>query len=490
MPIRKEDTMQEPEYRHKMNLFYARVAEFMSNMPQIFDELIYEESFIKDLAISDEDRRNMILDWYIFDHKSKLLKKNFLEHFLEKADLDKETKALYAGFGDTIYSIFEVKAIRTGKEMLANDMLSGKEYSIKDISITRHVTKGQLVIMRVLKFKDENILTGKAYVFPSEPSKHLKISLLNAKNIKKPERLTPLMICKIFHNQKKPERLPPLERFRLLCRECSLSDDYIDEIIERTKERVENKGHFNDIQKEYMTKLRPHANFDIKELISAYMDVWNGFIKGHVEKGPIEVSLIRAGLTYIQQRVNPARFKDNEKASSKAENVFKEWLDTRHDELDGKTPRELILKEREELGNPEKRIKFSINISGFEPGEEIKKKAEESANKAIRLLNENKPKEALELHKEHLAICPKNHVAWQNMGLAYILLCDRNNAERCFKKALEISPDYKVAENNLKTLKNASDEDVKHMAEEFKVQMVNKGKNKMLKMEDMYEDTL
>ena len=481
--------MIEPEYREEMRLFYRRLADFMSQRPELFEELNYEMAFLKELNMPDGDKRGIVLDWYIFDHKSKTLSKNLLEYFIENSDLDEDTKILYSGLKNTIYSIFQVKAIRTGKEMKAYDMLSGKEFSIKDTSITKHVIKGQLVIMRALPYKGDFILTGKAFPFPSQSSQILKLSLLSAKNERKPQRLTPLTICKIFYTQEKPEKLPPPERFRLICKECSLDDSYIDEIIQRTKEQVENKGHFNDIQQEFVSRLRPHANFDIKELIKAHMDVWNGFITGHVEKGPIEIALINAGMTYVQQAVNTMRHKDMWKAASiKAEKAFEDWLDTKLDELDGSTPKELILKEREDLGNTVKIIKFSIAISHLAPGEETRKKAEEAVNKAMQLLGENKPKEALELYKEHLAIVPKNHVAWLNLGVAHILLSNKKNAESCFRKALEIKPNYKVAKNNIRILENATEDDIKRMAEEYRVQMVNQGKRKTLNIEDMYDD--
>ena len=256
-----------PGYREEMRVFYRRLADFMSERPELFEELNYELAFLKELNMPDGDKRDIVLDWYIFDHKSKTLSKNFIDYFIENSDLDEKTKVLYAGFKNTIYSIFEVKAIRTGKEMMVYDLLSGKEHNIKDTSITKHLAKGQLVIMRALPYKEDLILTGKAFPFPLPLSQLLKLSLLGAKNAKKPEKLTPLLICKIFYTQEKPEKLPPLERFRLICKECSLDDDYIDEIIRRTKELVENKGRFNDLQKEFVSRLRPHANFDIKVIL-------------------------------------------------------------------------------------------------------------------------------------------------------------------------------------------------------------------------------
>jgi tetratricopeptide (TPR) repeat protein len=92
------------------------------------------------------------------------------------------------------------------------------------------------------------------------------------------------------------------------------------------------------------------------------------------------------------------------------------------------------------------------------------------------LLSKNMPEEAIEVYKEYISYNPKNHVAWLNMGIAYILLIDKINAEKCFRKSLEIKPDYESAKRNMKILKDASQKDLERMAKEFRVVMINKGK--------------
>jgi len=469
----------ESDYREIMRSFYSRIAKFIQKRPEIIEELSYEENYLKYANINEEDRRNLIFDWYLFDYKSKVLKKNLLQHFLEKEMLEDEVKTLYSGFRNSIYSVFEIKAIRTGKELLIYDLINGKEYNVKDTSITQHPIKGQLAILRVIPFKDFYILTGAAHLFPKPSIGMLKLSLLEIKNMKKPVKLTPLMILELFSKKDDKEKLPTFERFRLFCREGSLENEYIDEIIQKTKERVKNKGDFNDIIEELMTKIKPFPGFKPKEITEAYMDVWNSFVEGapgYVDKGPIESTLVLAGLRYAQQKVNPNKFKNITNASEKAEKAIEKWLKTPHEELNNKTPEKAILEERKKLGNPEKRIKFRINISQLAPGEEIDKRAKETFDRAIKLLGENKPTEAIEVYKEHLSIHSRNYVAWQNMGLAYILLCDKPNAERCFKKALDINPDYKVARDNMKILKNATQKDIERMARDYRVKMVNVGK--------------
>jgi len=207
--------------------------------------------------------------------------------------------------------------------------------------------------------------------------------------------------------------------------------------------------------------------------------VWNNFIsqqKGYIEKGPIETALIHASMAYIQSKINPKRFKDEKRVSQRAEKLLEEWLKTPRQELDGKTPEEVILQERQRLGNPEKRIKFRINITTLTPGEEVVQKANEAFAKGRQLLLENKPKEAIEAYKEYISLHSQNYVVWHNMGIAYILLMDRINAENCFKKALEIKPDYELAKRNLEILNNATQQDIERMAKEYRVTMVNEDK--------------
>ncbi len=475
------------DYKEIMRQFYTRLADFLSNMPEVLEEMKSQEDYFRGLNISEVERHNLVFDWYIFDYKSEVLSKNLLQYFLEKADLTEDLRAIYERFKDGIFSIFEINALRMGKEMIVCDLATAKEYGIKDTTLTRQVSKGQCGFLRVLPFQDYYILTGTEYFFPQEASRFIKLFFMDAEKYKKPFKLTPLTIYEIFFAQEKPESLPTIERFILLCQEGGLKEDYINEIIQRIRKEALNKGDFQDIQKELIARIKPYAGFDIKEITQAFIDVWNGFISeqnGYVEKGPIETALINVSMSYVQLKVNPKKFKNEKSASKKAEELLKEWLKTPRQELDGKTPEEVILEERQKLGNPEKKVKFKINISAFIPGEEVIQKANEAFVKGRQLLLENKPKEAIEAYKEYISIHFQNHVVWHNMGIAYILLMDRVNAEKCFKKSLEINPDYELAKRNMKILNNATQEDIERMAKEYRVMMVNKGKE----MEISYDE--
>lgn len=467
------------DYKEIMRQFYVHMADFISKMPEVLEEMACEERFFKSLNMSEAERRNLVFDWYIFDYKSEVLSKNLLQYFLDKTDIDKETKATYAGFKDGVFSIFEVEALRIGKEMILSDLPTGREYCIKDMTFTKQVSKGQCGFVRVLPFRGYYILTGTGYFFPQEAGRFINLFFMDAERQKKPFKLTPLMIYEIFFAQKKPESLSTIERFTLFCQEGDLKKEYIDELIQRMKKEVLSKGGFYDIQKEYIGKIKLHAGFNIEEITHAFMDVWNSFVseqKGYVEKGPIEMALINASISYVQSKVNQKRYNSEKKSSEKAEKVLAEWLKTPRQELGEKTPKETIIEERQKLGNPEKRVKFGINITALMPGEEVFQKAEDAFNRGRKLLIENKPLEAIEAYKEYISCNAQNHVVWHNMGIAYILLKDRSNAEKCFKKALEINPDYELAKRNMGILNNATQKDIERMAREYRVMMVNKDK--------------
>lgn len=472
-------------YKEIMRQFYASIVDFISQRPEILKEMAEEEYFFSNLNISEAERQSLFFDWYIFDYKSEVLSKNLLQYFLEKAELNADLKTIYKKFNDGIFSIFEVRALRTGKEMIARDLVTGKEYNIKDTTLTYQISKGQCGFLRVLPFKDYYILTGTGYFFPQKATHFIKLFFLDAEKPKEPFKLVPLTIYEIFFAQEKPEKLPAIERFKLLCQEGGLKEDYINETIQKIRDRVMNKGDFEDIQKELIANIKP--GFDIKEINQAFMDVWNGFIseqESYVEKGPIETALINICMNYIQSKINPKRFKDEKRASKRAEKIMGKWIKTPRQELDGMTPEEVILKERKKLGNPEKRVKFKVNITTLIPGEELTRRAEEAFHKGRQALMENKPLEALEAYNEYISIHSRNPVVWHNMGITYILMMDRNNAEKCFQKALEINPDYELAKYNLKILENATQKDIERMAKEYRVIAVNKDEEKEISIEE------
>jgi len=468
-------------YKEQMDEFYSKISGFVSKREDILAELMEKERIFSTLRMDETDKKKIFFDWFIFDCKSSVFSENLLQHFLDSEPLAADAKELYRGFLDNVYSVFEVKALRTGKEMIIRDLLNDKEYNVKETTLTRHLQKGQCALVRILPFHGYYILTGIGHVFPMESTAIIKLFMRNKKKSAKKRNLNPLEICEIFFAQDQRERLPVQERFKLFCQEAGLENAYIDETIGTLKRRAENpKENFNDdLIKEIMGRIKSYSSVKVEELSGAFIDLWNSLIaeaNPSARKGPVETAIIHAGINYVQSKINPDKYKDLKKAEAKAKEINDQWLNTPKEELGGRTPVEVILEERRELGNPQREIAFQISLTKLEMNEQIEKQAERLFYEGIEHLRRHKPVEALKTYEAYCRLNPGNPVVWQNMGVAHILLLDKAKAQDCFQRALEINPDYEMPQMNLRILKDATTEDLKRMAEEHRLHWFNKGK--------------
>ncbi len=169
--------MNDPEYKVALKVFYSSVTGFMSNDPRFIEELKRRSAFFKFLKMGDREKTVFILDWFIFDVKVKFLGKSVFEHWLESADLDADKRSLYEPFRKGVFSLFEIMAIRTGKEMMIRDLIHEKDYQVQDETLSKTATKGRCVFVRVLPFHGYFILTGGALIFPTEATPYMKLSL-------------------------------------------------------------------------------------------------------------------------------------------------------------------------------------------------------------------------------------------------------------------------------------------------------------------------
>jgi len=468
------------EYREIMTEFYHRAAELIKDNPEFITALEKVESYFQFFTIDATEKQKVIFDWFVFEPKSKLKGKRILDYILDEEALAfNPDLTILQGFRENIFSVFEVKAIRMGKELIICDLVHDKEYQVRDEQASRNLQKKECVFLRALPFKDYFILTGMGYSFPKEMTPVIKLTIRNiresASKKKRKFSVGPVEMCQIFFSQKKREILPPLERFRLFCEEAGLTTSYINEVLDKTKEKAAQKGYYDDILPELYKKLDPRKITDPKEITTSYIEVWNSLVaqaEPFVEKGPMEHTLINICIDYTQNKVD-SKTKDAQKKLNKLQ---KEWFESPLEEFGGRTPTEIILEERERLGNPQKEVSFSVSITELHPGEEYIKKAEETFHQAVALMKQNKPVEALKAYEEHLALHPENFVAWQNKGVCHILLLEEDKAKRAFQKALQINPKYEMAKRNLEILKHTTHADLERIAKEFRVVVLNEDK--------------
>ncbi|MBC7364796.1 MAG: tetratricopeptide repeat protein [Candidatus Aminicenantes bacterium] len=73
-------------------------------------------------------------------------------------------------------------------------------------------------------------------------------------------------------------------------------------------------------------------------------------------------------------------------------------------------------------------------------------------NLGLFYLNGNNVDEAIKYLNKSISLNPRNHLAWNALGLAYSMKADFSNSIKAFQKALEINPQFTEAHNNLGTI--------------------------------------
>jgi len=459
------------DYQKKMGEFYKQISRIIKNEKRIFEDLDNREKLFSSLKIDELMRKQLIFDWYIFDYKNEFYSKTLFQHFFDTAQLSEENRRIYQKFFDNVYSIFEVKTIKMRVGCILRDLATGKEYNLRDTSVASSIRKGQVIILRLLPFSDFYIASNDGFAFSLSSSSALRLSFSINKSADENFKLTPLHIFEFFKTAEDSKHKDEKAHFINLCRMAGMTEKEIDMFVEKTKSVAENRGDYKKNLRELVTHIDPFKEVPFPDISDAFVGLYNYFISEkypEYRKGPLEYSLLDVCVSYVANKVLPGKFKSSKAAQAEAQKLQDKWLKTPFQELDNKTPTEVILEERAALGNPDRKVKFEYDILSWS-GEEEGNPAEEAFNRGVTYMQKRRFEKAIKAFKENLVLEPGNYSAWLNLGVAYTMLIDKALAQKCFRKALQINPQYENAAKNLKLLRNVSKKDMKEMAKEYRI---------------------
>lgn len=469
------------EHKDIIQQMYEKICDFVSQTPWIEKELLEMERafFWLSMEKSGLNPGMLFFDWFLFDYTLKKNGKRLFDVFLahQKNKIPPDLLVLYASIGDDHFGFFKVNAVRMGKEFSCTDLSTKKEYHVIETSFSRHITKGDYFVGRILPFKDAFVLASQCVYFPKQEYDLVSMVLKKAAHLPATKRLDAFETYKTFFPLTEPEKLSYEEKFNLLCKEGGLSDDDIEDILLDASCAIKSKEIISAQQmvKRVMDKMTLPSHFDPEEFLECYIHVWNslvGKIHSEAQKGPIEISLINASLTLAQQKFPRPENMDEKQAArlcAKTQKWCDQWFITPQRELKDKSPKEVIMEERQKLGNPQKEFGFQVNIELVSRlNRQQEEQTDELAGKAAERMNQQAYQDALDYYQQYLEIWDGNHVVWHNMAVCYVMLLQKRKAEKCLEKAITIKPDYKLAVKKLDELLGMYKEDMVAMVKAIK----------------------
>jgi hypothetical protein len=111
-------------------------------------------------------------DWFIHDYKVNELGETFLDLYAKAGDcLSGEEEEVISKMKGSVLSLYEVESVSKDKRVLIKDILLGGEFALREKTLTRGLTKGDLFAARILELDGKHVMSGAVYPFPKSQKK-------------------------------------------------------------------------------------------------------------------------------------------------------------------------------------------------------------------------------------------------------------------------------------------------------------------------------
>ncbi|MBI4669132.1 MAG: hypothetical protein HY747_08100 [Elusimicrobia bacterium] len=442
-----------------------------------------EEFFINPAKIPKESVvlvSNLCEDWFLFDRRLTHSNKTPLELFIDtqQRKLPAKDLAIYRRFLEThCFGIFRAEDFQYGEWLDLKAMPDGKIHRVFDQTGSSNIEKGAYLIARLISFEDHWATSSFVASIPEESRYILdrgfgeKTKGLDAYALR-PRDVLSFFMPKINWEE---EGLPAVKAKMASILERCHTGITVSEIEKECRKAHQNRESEAPIFEKIIAQAPSHAQ--MREAMDVLRVFWNltlpqftpSLDKRTLNKGPKEMMLVRDMEMVVAAKLNEKDWTDEKQGLEASKAITLSWLDAPQKELAGKTPKEVILEEREALGNPQKEVGYLIAPSRI-PIAAQAAEGERLANLGRKQLAGREPNKALETYlKAYKLLKAERQVSFRilgNIATCHAMLGDREKAAEYLRAALMVNPDYRVARDNLHILESMTPDEFQRLHRE------------------------
>ncbi len=374
----------------RINEFTHDIIAFCESDPHLFLEMLRErERFLTKTpekiyqTLDDQAMANLRFDdYFIYSYTSKHYQKKPLEVFLERMlpEYRQKEQMILRGFKHHIYSSFVVSEVVPGFYFIAKDLSTGKQYKVRENEATYQLKKNDYFIGRILPYESDYALSVVNLFLPEIPSYSAKKALKDLP-AEIAQEADPLMIEKQLNQKSKQDPLPEHAEQKTI-------DDIEKELKKYLKKRLGKKApsikslrkKINRIKdpvpliKELAKMMHISSQEDFATFQQLFYEFWNhaprdefqGKSPEEINKetmGPLEKELLDDFMNYMEKNMDITKFSNKNEIEKAIKELQRKWLHEAQEELDGKTPFQVMEEEREKINSPRKDFPVSFNIN-------------------------------------------------------------------------------------------------------------------------------
>lgn len=375
----------------RVNEFTLDIIEFCENDPHLYKELTKErEKFFTltpEVYYKTFDEKNWaelrFADYFMFSYISQYYEMTPLEVFLFKmlSEYNKQDQQIFLGFKSNIFSAFTISKVLVGSYFIAKDLTSGKEYKIRENKATYKLKEGDYIVGRILPYETDYALSNINLTYPKGSSYILKRLWKNSPS-DITRTITPLMIEKVLFqkdrdNTKEEKNLESVEKKLKHFLKKHLGKKAPS--IKNLRKKINKISDPFPLMRELSGKFNFSSNEELIKFQKLFMDLWNysprdefqGKSPQEINKqgiGPREKELSQDLIFYAQAEIDPSNYSNQDELNKIVKRCQERWLNQPQEELDNKTPWEVILEERKKLGNSRKDYSIAMTITPVSSG--------------------------------------------------------------------------------------------------------------------------